>query len=101
MGDPAGDEAAYRCLRDYSPAENIRAEEYPAVYAWTARDGTDVPFGEAAVWISQLRATVTSDPEARPVLLRCLADLQDGGVGVQVEAMAWLLDQLGASVADG
>ncbi|WP_158542049.1 prolyl oligopeptidase family serine peptidase [Brachybacterium sp. JB7] len=100
-GDPAGDEAAYRCLRDYSPAENIRAEEYPAVYAWTARDGTDVPFGEAAVWISQLRATVTSDPEARPVLLRCLADLQDGGVGVQVEAMAWLLDQLGASVADG
>ena len=35
------------------------------------------------------------------MLLRCLADLQDGGVGVQVEAMAWLLDQLGASVADG
>ena len=94
-GDPAGDEATYRSQRGYSPAENIRETEYPAVFAWTAMEGTDVPAACAAIWIAQLRERVTSDPTQRPILLRATPTM--GSVGdPRVEGVAWLLDQLGA-----
>ncbi|WP_394216177.1 prolyl oligopeptidase family serine peptidase [Brachybacterium vulturis] len=94
-GDPAADEATYRSQRAYSPAENIRGTEYPAVFAWTALDGMDVPSACAAIWVAQLRARVTSDPDERPVLLR--ATPTPGSAGdPRVEGVAWLLEQLGA-----
>nr|WP_226832199.1 prolyl oligopeptidase family serine peptidase [Brachybacterium sp. FME24] len=93
-GDPAGDEAIYRCLRGYSPAENVREAEYPAVFAWTALDGTDIPHAEAAIWIAELRETVTSDQAERPILLRCVPEVHGDALELQAEAMAWLLDQL-------
>ncbi|GAA1488627.1 prolyl oligopeptidase family serine peptidase [Brachybacterium sacelli] len=93
-GDPVEDEAVYRRLRGYSPAENVPATEYPAVFAWTALEGADVPPAEAAVWVARLRDRVTSDPAERPVLLRCLPTLRGEAVEVHAEALAWLLDQL-------
>ncbi|MDN5901487.1 MAG: prolyl oligopeptidase family serine peptidase, partial [Brachybacterium sp.] len=94
-GDPAADEATYRSQRGYSPAENIREAEYPAVFAWTALEGTDVPPACAAIWIAQLRARVTSDPGERPILLRATPTLGSAG-DPRVEGVAWLLEQLGA-----
>jgi oligopeptidase B len=94
-GDPAADEATYRCLRGYSPAENLRATEYPAVFAWTALDGTVIPPACAAIWIAQLRDRVTSDPGERPILLRTTPTLGSAG-DPRVEGVAWLLDQLDA-----
>ena len=94
-GDPASDEANYRCLRSYSPAENIRETEYPAIFAWTALEGADVPAACAAIWIAQLRERVTSDPTQRPVLLRATPTMGSAG-DPRVEGVAWLLDQLGA-----
>lgn len=94
-GDPAADEATYRAQRAYSPAENIREAQYPAVFAWTALEGTDVPPSGAAIWIAQLRARVTSDPQERPILLRATPTLGSSG-DPRVEGVAWLLDQLGA-----
>ncbi|ATG56031.1 protease [Brachybacterium ginsengisoli] len=95
-GDPAEDEATYRDLRGYTPTENIRAEQYPAVYAWTAHEGTEVPPGCAATWIATLRDTVTSSPEERPILLRTMPTPGTGG-DPRREGVAWLLDQLGAT----
>ena len=94
-GDPAADEATYRCQRAYSPAENIPASEFPAVYAWTALEGTDVPPACAAIWVAQLRERVTSDPSERPILLRTTATPGSAG-DPRVEGVAWLLEQLGA-----
>ncbi|MGP9683166.1 MULTISPECIES: prolyl oligopeptidase family serine peptidase [unclassified Brachybacterium] len=92
-GDPAGDEQIYRRLRSYSPAENIRATEYPAVFAWTSLEDQEVLAAEAAIWVAALRARVTSDPQERPVLLRCVPTAADASA-LQAESMAWLLDQL-------
>ena len=99
-GDPASDEANYRCLRSYSPAENIRETEYPAIFAWTALEGADVPAACAAIWIVQLRERVTSDPTQRPVLLRATPTMGSAG-DPRVEGVAWLLDQLGAVTLRG
>lgn len=93
-GDPAGDEQIYRRLRSYSPAENIRATEYPAVFAWTSLDHQEVLAAEAAIWVAALRARVTSDPQERPVLLRCVPTAAADASALQAESMAWLLDQL-------
>lgn len=94
-GDPAGDESTYRALRGFSPAENVRAVDYPAIYAWTALEGTDTPPACAAIWVAQLRDQVTSDPVERPILLRTTAT--PGAAGdPRVEGVAWLLDQLDA-----
>src|SRR5690606_14717267 len=91
FGDPAEDETAYRALRACSPAENIRAAEYPAVYAVTALEGADVPPACAAIWVARLRERITSDPVERPVLLRAVPS-PCGGEDLRVEGVAWLLD---------
>ncbi|SLM90810.1 protease II [Brachybacterium faecium] len=94
-GDPAADEATYRCLRSYSPSENVRRAHYPAVFAWTAAEGTDVPPACAAIWVAELRDRVTSDPQERPILLRTLPTMSTA-TDARTEGVAWLLDQLGA-----
>lgn len=96
-GDPAEEEPVYRALRAYSPAENIAETDYPAVLAQTVREGNEVPHGEAAVWIAELRAKATSDPVERPVLLRSAPAADAGAPARRTEAMAWLLDQLEAA----
>src|SRR5699024_3248461 len=93
--DPAANEATYRAQRAYSPAENIPASEFPAVFAWTALEGMDVPPACAAIWVAQLRDRVTSDPSERPILLRSTATPGSAGDS-RVEGGAWLLEQLGA-----
>ncbi|HEX7349537.1 prolyl oligopeptidase family serine peptidase [Brachybacterium sp.] len=95
-GDPAEDEATFRALRGYSPAENVQHAEYPAVFAWTALEGTDTPAACAAIWVAQLRDRTTSDPEDRPILLRATPTLGSAG-DPRVEGVAWLMDQLGAA----
>ena len=94
-GDPAADEATYLCLRSYSPSENVRRAHYPAVFAWTAAEGTDVPPACAAIWVAELRDRVTSDPQERPILLRTLPTMSTA-TDARTEGVAWLLDQLGA-----
>ena len=99
-GDPAADEATYRCQRDYSPAENVPEGEYPAVFAWTSLEGMDVPPACAAIWVAQLRDRVAPDPEERPILLRATASPGSAG-DPRVEGVAWLLEQLGAATLGG
>lgn len=99
-GDPAEDEATCRSIRAYSPAENIRAEEYPAVFAWTTPADDDAFAPCAVIWIAQLRETTTNDAAERPILLRT-SRVSGPGIDPRAESVAWLLEQLGADTLVG
>ncbi|MGI9611898.1 MAG: S9 family peptidase [Acidimicrobiales bacterium] len=64
-GNPADDEAAYRTMQGYAPYENIRAVEYPSIFATGGLHDTRVGFWEPVKWVQKLRATTTG---ARPIL---------------------------------
>lgn len=101
-GDPVENPEVYRCIASYAPYENIRAARYPAVLARTSVLSEGAPFQESVRWIARLRASVTSDPVERPILLRCAMD-QPGDTACRrdrlpgVEEIAWLLEQSGAT----
>ena len=91
-------------MRAYAPYENVRVTDYPAVLATSSLNDTRVYVTEPAKWVARLRETVTSDPEARPVLLRTEMVAGHGGRSGRYaawEQIAWewafVLDQLGAT----
>jgi oligopeptidase B len=103
-GDPLHDPAVYAYMKEYTPYENVRAVEYPAIFASTSLNDTRVFFVEPAKWVSRLRGTVTSDQDERPILFRCEMVAGHGGRSgryrkweQRADELAWLLDQLGAS----
>jgi len=69
-GDPLHDPAVYARMKGYSPYENVRAVEYPAILATTGLNDTRVSYAEPAKWVARLREVATNDPQVRPVLLR-------------------------------
>ncbi len=108
-GDPLHDPAAYERMAAYTPYENIRVADYPAILATTSLNDTRVSYAEPAKWVARLRATVTSDLARRPILLRTEMNAGHGGRSGRYDAwrqyaweMAFVLDQLGAGavVAD-
>jgi len=66
-GNPA-DEAHYDYLLSYSPYNNIKECDYPAIMATAGLHDSRVAYWEVAKWISMLRHKTTSD---RPILLKC------------------------------
>ncbi|MGL5816051.1 MAG: S9 family peptidase [Phycicoccus sp.] len=105
-GNPLADPEAYRTMRGYTPYENVRPVEYPAVLATTSLHDTRVYATEPAKWVARLREVVTNDHQARPVLLR--TEISAGHAGRSGRYAAWeqvawewafVLDQLGAAAA--
>lgn len=103
-GNPLADEDAYWYMKGYTPYENIAAGPYPAILATTSLHDTRVFFTEPAKWVARLRATVTSDPIERPILLRTELAAGHGGRSGRYaawEQTAWewafVLDRLGIS----
>ena len=103
-GDPLHDPDVYAYMRAYSPYENIAARDYPAILATTSLNDTRVYYVEPAKWVAALRATVTNDPQARPILLRTEMVAGHGGRSGRYaawEQTAWewafVLDQIGAT----
>lgn len=103
-GNPLEDPEVYAYMKQYSPYENVRAAQYPAILATTSLNDTRVFFTEPAKWVAQLRATVTSDPAERPVLLRTEMVAGHGGRSGRYDVwrqVAWewafLIDQVGAA----
>lgn len=100
-GNPLADPEVYRVMAAYSPYENVRAEEYPAILATTSLNDTRVYFVEPAKWVARLRETVTSDEVERPILLLCEMVAGHGGRSGRYDAwadrareLAFLLDHL-------
>ena len=103
-GDPLHDPQVYAYMKEYTPYENVRAMEYPAIFASTSLNDTRVFFVEPAKWVARLRETVTSDQAERPILFRCEMVAGHGGRSgryrkweQRADELAWLLDQLGAT----
>lgn len=64
-GDPR-DKASYEAMLAYSPYDNVRAQEYPAMLVFTGLWDSQVQYFEPAKWVAKLRACKT---DARPLLL--------------------------------
>lgn len=103
-GDPLTDPETYWYMKGYSPYENVAAQEYPAILATASLHDTRVLFVEPAKWVARLRARVTNDPEARPILLRTEMNAGHGGRSGRYaawEQVAWewafVLDRLGVA----
>ncbi|MFC7376093.1 S9 family peptidase [Brachybacterium sp. GCM10030268] len=103
-GNPVDSAEVYRYMKGYTPYENVRAVDYPAIFAATSLNDTRVFFVEPAKWIARLRETVTSDPAERPILFRCEMVAGHGGRSgryrkweQRADELAWLLNQLGAT----
>jgi oligopeptidase B len=54
-GDPIRDLAAFRTILAYSPYENVRAQDYPAILALAGLTDPRVLYWEPAKWIARLR----------------------------------------------
>ena len=102
-GNPLDDPQVYAVMRGYTPYENIRGGDYPAVLATTSLNDTRVFATEPAKWVARLRATVTDDARRAPILLRTEMVAGHGGRSGRYaawEQTAWewafVLDRLGA-----
>lgn len=104
-GNPLDNADIYRYMKTYSPYENIREVEYPAILATTSLNDTRVFYVEPAKWVARLRETVTSDLTERPILLRCEMVAGHGGVtgryakwAERAEELSFLLWQIDAQL---
>ena len=103
-GNPLESADIYALMRSYTPYENIRPAQYPAILATTGLNDTRVFFVEPAKWVARLRETVTNDPHERPILLKTEMVAGHGGKTGRYDAwretafeIAFMLDQLGAA----
>lgn len=97
-GNPLDDPEVYAYMKSYTPYENVRAVDYPAILAVTSLNDTRVLYHEPAKWIARLRATAPRGD----YLLKTEMGAGHGGPSGRYDAWreeafinAWLLDQLG------
>lgn len=95
-GDPLHDPAAYHRMRGYSPYENVRRADYPAILVTASLQDARVEVTEPAKWVARLR----HDSGSRaPILLRTELAAGHGGASGRYQAwrdaafeLAWLVD---------
>lgn len=75
-GNPIADAEAFRRLLAYSPYDNVRAQDYPAMLVLAGLTDPRVTYWEPAKWVAKLRAHKT---DRRPLLLRINMDAGHGG----------------------
>jgi len=84
-GNPIESEDVFRCMRGYTPFENISAREYPAILATGGLNDPRVGYHEPVKWVQRLRSTVTN-PADRPVLLQMELGAGHGGPSGRYDA---------------
>jgi len=57
-GDPR-DKRYYDAILAYSPYDNVKTQDYPALYVTTSLNDSQVQYYEPAKWVAKLRATKT------------------------------------------
>jgi oligopeptidase B len=102
-GNPIVDAAAFRAIADYSPYENVRAQDYPAILALAGISDPRVTYWEPVKWIARLRRLNTG---RRPIIVRINMDAGHGGAAGRFERLkeialiyAFAIKLAGGSVA--
>ncbi|MSO78824.1 MAG: S9 family peptidase [Acidimicrobiia bacterium] len=98
-GDPTTNPATYDYMLSYSPYDNVRAEQYPAILATAGLNDPRVQYWEPAKWVAKLRTVTTGDA---PIYLKTELGAGHHGPSGRYEAwkdeafvLAFVLDQLG------
>ncbi len=82
-GNPAELEF-YEYMRSYSPYDNVRAAEYPALLVTAGLNDPRVSYWEPAKWVAKLRAVNTGE---QPVLLK--TEMGSGHMGPSGRYESW------------
>jgi oligopeptidase B len=97
-GDPT-DKKYYEYIRSYSPYDNIRRQEYPAMLVLGGFNDHRVQYWEPAKWVAKLRASKT---DANPLILRTRMREGHKGASGRYDYLkdvaleyAWMLEQWG------
>ena len=90
---------AFEYMRSYSPYDNLKAGEYPAMLVKTSLNDSQVMYWEPAKYVAKLRTLKTNDT---PLLLHINMDAGHGGASGRYDYLkeiafdyAFLLTQLG------
>ncbi|HMA75122.1 MAG TPA: S9 family peptidase [Xanthobacteraceae bacterium] len=75
-GNPIADAAAFATIRAYSPYDNVRAQEYPAMLVLAGLTDPRVTYWEPAKWVARLRRRKTN---SNLVVLRINLDAGHAG----------------------
>jgi oligopeptidase B len=99
-GNP-NDKAAYDYMARYSPYDNVRRQQYPAMLVKVSWNDSQVPYWEGTKLVAKLRATKTDE---NPLLLKVNFGAGHGGASGRYEALretafnwAFVLWQVGLS----
>jgi oligopeptidase B len=97
-GNP-NDKAAFDFMIKYSPYDNIKAQNYPAMLVQVSLNDSQVPYWEGAKFAAKLRVTKTDD---NPLLLKTNMGAGHGGASGRYDALretafsyAFMLWQMG------
>jgi oligopeptidase B len=82
-GNP-NEKAAFEYMMKYSPYDNIRAKNYPAMLVRVSLNDSQVPYWEGAKFAAKLRATKTDN---NPLLLRTNMGAGHGGASGRYDAL--------------
>ncbi|WP_265528578.1 S9 family peptidase [Sphingomicrobium marinum] len=98
-GNPIESEEAFRTILAYSPYDNVKAQDYPAMLITGGLNDPRVTYWEPAKWTAKLRATKTDD---NLLLMKINMGAGHGGKSgrwnslyEQAEAYQFVIDQLG------
>jgi oligopeptidase B len=83
-GNPTTDVEAFRRMRGYSPYDNVRPQDYPALLVLAGLTDPRVTYWEPAKWVAKLRATKT---DRNPLALRTNMDAGHGGAAGRFERL--------------
>ena len=85
-GDPLHDPEVYAYMKSYTPYENVRSVDYPAILATTSLNDTRVLYVEPAKWIAALRYVATNSAEQKFLLK---TEMVAGHGGVSGRYKSW------------
>ena len=83
-GNPLESADDFRLIKSYSPYDNVRAQAYPAIFAFAGLTDPRVTYWEPAKWVAKLREMKTDD---NLLVLKTNMSAGHGGASGRFEAL--------------